>query len=385
MKVALVHDWLTGMRGGEKVLECFCEIYPEADIFTLVHVPGSVSSIIEGHRIVPSILQKFPWARQKYRWYLALMPWAVEQFDMSEYDLVISSSHCVAKGAKTDSRALHICYCHTPMRYVWDQYDNYFQAGQQPLWVRSAMGLIRRPLQRWDVKSSQRVSHFVANSQNVAGRIQRCYGRSADVIYPPVDFHRYQLGKKSGGFFLVVSALVPYKRIDIAVEAFNRLGRPLRIVGSGPDERRLRKSARSNVSFLGWLPESALLEQYQTCEAILFPTEEDFGIVPLEAMACGKPVIAYGAGGALETVVPLASNSHGPQERRVGGKDPSGIFFKQQTADSIFDAVRHFDAVRGRFNPSQIRKNVRAFDRARFIENIKQYIGTRCEYFQRGP
>jgi glycosyltransferase involved in cell wall biosynthesis len=303
-RVVLVHDWLTGQRGGEQVLESLCRLYPEADILTLVHVPGSTSAIIERHRIRRSLVQWLPAGARRYREYLPVFPFAIEQFDLDDADVVISSSHCAAKAVVATGRALHVCYCHSPMRYAWDQFDAYFG----PARVGRAANAMLRPvvagLARWDAATAHRVDQFVANSRHVAGRIGRYYNRDASVLYPPVNTQFYlPSNAPCDPSFLVVSALVPYKRVDVAIGAAARLGRALRIVGTGPDESRLRALAGPHVTFLGRVPDETLRELYQTTSALVLPGEEDFGIAPVEAMACGRPVVAFGRGGATETVV----------------------------------------------------------------------------------
>lgn len=359
LRVALVHDWLTGMRGGEKVLEVLCELFPSATLFTLVHNPGSVSSTIERMQIRTSFMQHLPFVDRKYRYYLPLFPSAVESFDLSGYDLIISSSHCAAKGVIPPPHALHVCYCHTPMRYVWDQYDEYFGKGRAGWLVRRAMAIAAPRLRAWDVHSSSRVHHFIANSHNVAGRIRRIYGRESEVIHAPVDVKRFVVSRKDEDYFLLVSALVPYKRVDLAVEAFNRLGERLLIVGSGPDLDRLRARARPNVQFLGWQTDDALVKLYAGCRALIFPGEEDFGIVPLEAMASGKPVVAYAKGGALETVVEK-------------GKAPTGVLFHEQTVDALMQAVRNVSRVT--WNAAALRRHASRFDRAVFKRKLRQHL-----------
>lgn len=356
IKIALVHDWLTGMRGGEKVLEVLCEMFPYATLFTLIHNKGSVSPTIENMKIRTSIIQHLPKSSNHYQYYLPLMPFAIERFDLSDYDFVISSSHAVAKGVKVRNDALHICYCHTPMRYIWDQYENYFGKDKSSYPARIAMRIFRKYLQRWDVESSSRVNYFIANSKNVQERIKRIYNRESDVIYPPVDTSRFKISKSKGEYFLIVSALVPYKRIDIAVEAFNEIGERLVIVGVGSELEKLKKSAKPNIEFHGWGSDEKLADYYANSKALLFPGEEDFGIVPLEAMASGKPVIAYAKGGTLETVV----------------ENQTGNFFKKQTKESLIDAVKRFDIKK--FNPIEIHQHALMFDRKVFKEKLKSYI-----------
>ncbi|MCC6325895.1 MAG: glycosyltransferase family 4 protein [Candidatus Brocadia sp.] len=378
MRVAIVHDWLTGMRGGEKVLEIFCEIFPDADVFTLIHLRGSVSKIIEERNIQTSFLQKIPLTKRHYRSFLMLFPLAIEGFDMGAYDLVLSSSHCVAKGILTSATAVHVCYCHTPMRYVWDQYQTYFGAGQKGLISKVLMPPVAHYLRMWDVTSSERVDYFVANSYHVANRIKKYYKRLAEVIHPPVDCSLYtpQENYKEGNYYLLVSAFAPYKRIDIAIEAFERMGLPLILIGEGQEERRIRKMAKKHVQCIGWQSSESLREYYRGCKALIFPGEEDFGIVPLEAQACGKPVIAFARGGALETVHGVyPSPRESPAAKTlIDSESPTGVFFTKQTPGSLMEAVRFFEQRTNLFDPRLIRKHAENFDRSIFKEKFKQYI-----------
>lgn len=372
MKVAIIHDWLTGMRGGEKCLEVFCEIFPDADIFTLHHVPGSVSGIIEDREIKTSFIQRLPFAANRYRSYLPLFPLAVESFDLKGYDLVLSSSHCAAKGVIPPPRSLHVSYIYTPMRYVWDMQEDYFGRGRTSRHSRSAINLFAHYLRMWDTLSSSRVDYFAAISNHVAARVEKYYRRKADVIYPPVDCARFEISKTDEDFYLIVSAFAPYKRLDIAIEAFNILGLPLKIIGDGQDEKRLKELAMPNIEFLGWRKDEVLNEYYSKCKALVFPGEEDFGIVPVEAMASGRPVIAFGRGGALETVLPLnqgaVARGSEPEEK------PTGIFFYEQTAEALIKAVKTFEANRNRFDKKAIRTHSLNFDRGIFKEKISTYI-----------
>ncbi len=357
LKVALVHDWLTGMRGGEKCLEVFCDLFPQADIFTLLHIRGSVSEKIESHSIHTSFLQKIPFIKNHYRHTLPLMPKAIESFQLQGYDLVISTSHCVAKGCKVPKGITHICYCFTPMRYVWDQFDNYFNNGRSGWLSSHLMKILRTPLQRWDVESSKNVTHFVSISNFIKNRIQNYYQRESEVIYPPVDTSFYTPSPNpANDYFLIVSALVPYKRVDLAVEAFNLSGQPLKIVGSGPMENNLKKLAKSNIEFLGWKEDGELKALYQNCKALIFTSEEDFGIVPLEAMACGKPVIAFKKGGALETVLDQVT----------------GLYFQEPTPLSLLDSIQRYKNIS--WDPQKIRQHALTFGKDRFIKEIKNYI-----------
>ena len=359
LRIALVHDWLTGMRGGEKVLEVLCELYPHATLFTLLHNKGSVSEIIETMNIRTSFIDRLPFKKTKYRNYLPLFPRAIESFDFSQFDLLLSTSHAVAKGSQPAPGALHICYCFTPMRYVWESYDQYFGPGHAGVLTRTAMSVIAPWLRAWDVRSSDRVHFFVADSRNVADRIRQYYRRPSDVIHPPVNIDQFVVSEKDKGYFLVVSALVPYKRVDLAVETFNELGERLLVVGTGPELKGLQSIAKDNIQFLGWRNDDELATLYAGCRALIFPGIEDFGIVPLEAMASGKPVIAFGKGGALETVV---------DDPRF----PSGLFFHEQSVRSLKDAVEKFSTLK--FDPYTIRAHAESFARPRFKEQMRLYV-----------
>lgn len=358
MKIALVHDWLTGMRGGERVLEALCEIYPEADIYTILHCPGRVSPAIEKHNIFTSFIQGLPAAKNKYRHYLPLMPMAIERFDLSSYQLIVSSSHCVAKGVRVSKDSLHICYCSTPMRYIWDMRDAYLSSGSYNLLIGSSMRLFVPFLRRWDVSAADRVNYFIANSQNVQRKIEKYYKRQSTVIYPPADIERFSWQEPSRGFYLIVSAFAPYKRVDLAIKAFNELRLPLKIIGAGEDEKRLKKMASSNIEFLGWQSDNVVAEYLSQCKALIFPGEEDSGIVPIEAMASGKPVIAYAKGGALETVVDRVT----------------GIFFYEQNSQALSEAVIGFEKGSHSFMPWRIRQHVAQFDKKIFKVKIEQFI-----------
>jgi glycosyltransferase involved in cell wall biosynthesis len=365
-KVALVHDWLTGMRGGEKVLEAALELFPQADVYTLIHRPENVSDLINSRRVRTSWLNRLPGVGSYYRYLLPLMPWAIESFDLGDYDLVISFNHCVAKGVRLTPRPgrrapLHVCYCHTPMRYVYEQFDDYFVDGARG-WLQVAAGLLRPFLMRWDKKTSRNVDAFVANSENVRKRIRKAYGRDAAVIYPTVGtdfFHRAPgpAPKDSAPYYLIAGALVPYKRVALAVAACRKLGVPLKIVGVGTEEDRLRKLAQgAPVEFLGWQSDDALRELYRHCAAFLFPADEDFGIAPVEAMACGRPVIAFKKGGALETVL----------------EGVTGVFFDAQTPNAMADAMSRAETIE--FDPAEIRAHALKFDDKHFKASFSKFV-----------
>lgn len=344
----------------------FCELFPDADLYTLVYLPDRVSSIVRSMSVHTSWLNHLPGVEGYYRYILPLFPTAIEGFALGDYDLILSSSHCVAKGVSSEG-ALHVSYVHSPMRYVWDQHDAYFCADAS--WIpRVGMGLCRRYLQQWDVRSSGRVNFFIANSNNVAIKIRKLYGREAAVIYPPVDIERFELHDHQDLYYLIVSALVPYKKIDLAIDAFNRLKLPIKIAGEGPLRKKLEKMAQPNIEFLGWVSDQALATLYASCQALIFPGEEDFGIVPVEAQLSGRPVIAYGKGGALETVVPLDV---------TGSTPPTGIFFTEQTAEHLIAAVHLFQENQHKFEPAVIRQHACRFSRDRFKAEISDYITAR--------
>ncbi len=357
MKVALVHDWLTGMRGGEKVLESLCDLFPEAPIYTLIHIRGSVSEKIESHPIRTSFVSHAPLIRRHYRNYLPLFPKAIEQFELRDFDLIISSSHCVAKGVIPRPTATHICYCHTPMRYIWSHHNDYLGSHRIALWKRMLLPSIVNYLRSWDVASSQRVNQFISNSHAVADRIRRYYGRESTVIYPPVDVEFFApSGESREDFFLIVTALVPYKRIDLAVEAFNRLGYRLKIAGSGTETKKLKRMAGPNIEFLGRVESGQLRELYRKAIALIQPGEEDFGIGVVEALACECPVIAYGRGGALESV----------QEPETG------LFFNDLSVASLTEIVDRARTLR--FNKSLMRESALRFSPERFNAEFQSFI-----------
>ena len=366
-RIAIVHEWFTSMRGGEKCVEALCEVFPGATLFALLHVPGSVSQRIERQPIHTSFIQHLPFARTHYRHYLPLFPAAVSRWTFNQFDCVISSHHCVAKGVRVPPGTMHLCYCYTPMRYLWELYDEYFSPERAGLLTRMGMRMAVQPLRRWDVRTAAYPHHFVAISRHVQERIRSIYARESDLIYPPVETSRFRVSRRDAGFFLVVSALVPYKRVDLAIQACTRLGERLVIVGDGPELARLRSLAGPGVEFKGWRPDSEVTDLYASCSAVLFPGEEDFGIVPLEAMASGKPVVAFARGGALETVL-------------EGVPARTGVLFREQTLDALCAGlvqVRSLD-----FDGNALREFALSFDRERYKANMKEYIGARWEEFR---
>ncbi|MGH9442171.1 MAG: glycosyltransferase [Thermoanaerobaculia bacterium] len=353
MRTAVVHDWLTGMRGGELVLEEILSLVPNPTLFTLFHFPGTVSARIESFPIATSFLQRLPLTRSNYRSFLPLFPRAVESFDLSGFDLVVSSSHCVAKGAR--AKAPHLCYCHTPVRYAYDQFDFYFQKGKTRFFrlKKFAIGNLRR----WDVRTATRVDRFLANSSRVSRRIEDAYGRPSGVVFPPVDVEFFTPADRSGGeSALCVGALAPYKRFDRAIEWSNRTGSPLRIVGTGPEEKRLRAMASSSVSFEKGLTREGLRERYRGCAFFLQPGEEDFGIASVEAQACGRPVVALARGGVLDVLA-------GSQ---------LGTTFPEDSVEQIAHAIDTLGRVG--FNPSGARKNAERFSKERFRRDFRREL-----------
>jgi glycosyltransferase involved in cell wall biosynthesis len=346
------------MRGGEKVLLSLARFFPEAPIFTLLHVKGSVAPELEAREIRSSFIQRLPGVASRYRYYLPLFPTAAEALDLRGFELVVSSSHCAAKGVRPAPDALHVCYCHTPMRYVWDRYDDYFGPGRASPLARLALRPLAARLRAWDVQTAARVHHFVANSDYVAGRIRRYYGRDSLVIPPPVDASFFTPGAdRPGDYDLVVSALAPYKRLELVLDAYRGTGRPLRIVGSGPEAARLRALAPPEVLFLGHVGDEELRELYRGCRAVLMPGVEDAGIVPLEAMACGRPAVVFAEGGGAESV------EHGR----------TGIVFREATPQALRAAVATLDATR--FDRLALRARAEAHRTERFEERIRGFIG----------
>jgi len=361
------------MRGGERCLEVLCELFPDAPLFTLLHVPGSVSPRIERRRIVTSFVQKLPRAAARYRYYLPTFPLAISRFDLSGYDLVVSMSHCVAKGVRVSPGTLHLCYCFSPMRYVWDLSSDYFGSGRG-LATRTLGPPLAAALRRWDRRTAG-VHRFVAISHHIADRIRRAYDRAADVIYPPVDVQRFETAETGEDYYLVVGALVPYKRIDLAVAAANRLSRRLVVVGTGPEDARLRALAGPTVSFLGWRPDAEIAQLYARCRALIFPAVEDFGITPLEAAAAGRPTVALARGGALETMVGLDA----------ADVAPTAVFFPEQSVDALVEAMARFERAADRFNGKTLRARAEAFDRPVFRQKLGDYIAARWREFRARP
>lgn len=365
MKVAIVHDWLVTYAGAEKVLEQILNVFPEADLFALVDfLPENNRAFIKNKKVVTSFIQKLPKAKTKYRNYLPLMPLAIEQLDVTGYDIVISSSHCVAKGIITSPNQVHISYVHSPIRYAWDLQHQYLnEAGLNKGlkgWIAKA---ILHYMRLWDYRTANNVDYFIANSNFIAKRIWKCYRRKAEVIYPPVDVESFEFCETKEDFYLTASRMVPYKKMDLIVEAFSKMpDKKLIVIGDGPDFKKIKDKAGKNVTLLGYQPFEVLKEHMQKAQAFIFAAEEDFGITPVEAQACGTPVIAYGKGGALETVV------------GIDKVNPTGVFFEEQTVESICKAVGKFEDEKEKIGYKICRENAERFGNERFLDEIKECV-----------
>jgi glycosyltransferase involved in cell wall biosynthesis len=356
MRVALVHYWLVSMRGGEKVLEEMCRIWPNADIFTHIYEASSVSETIKKHKITTTLIQRLPFARRLYKKYLPLMPVALESLDLSAYDLVISSEAGPAKGVLVRPDALHICYCHSPMRYIWDQFFVY--RARASLLTKIFMTAALPSLRQWDVSTAARVDHFIANSAFVARRIERYYRRPAEVIYPPVDVERFSISDDVDDYYFAFGQLVSYKRFDLAVEAFSRLKKRLIVAGVGEEAKRLKAAAGPTVTFIGWQGDEEIARLLRRCRALVFPGIEDFGIAAVEAMASGRPVIAYADGGAMETVI----------------DGVTGLHFHEASAPALMSAVVDFEQRMDSFEPKVIREHAKQFASSGFAAKLKAAV-----------
>jgi glycosyltransferase involved in cell wall biosynthesis len=377
---ALVHDWLTGMRGGEKCLKVLCDLLPGADLFTLLHIPGAVDPVIESHVPRSSFLQAFPGVGRYYRYLLPLFPLAAEGFDLTSYPLIVSISHCAAKGVIPGPASRHICYCLTPMRYVWDQYPFYFGRRGRTAAPRGLTRLVAHYLRTWDVAASNRVDEFVAISAFVAERIRKYYRREAQVIYPPVEWSQFEaVPSPEKDFYLVVSANAPYKRLDIVLEAFRHLDRPLKIAGHAPagEAARARQEGLSHVEWLGWRSDEELRGLYANCRALLFPGTEDFGLVPVEVQASGRPVIAFGRGGARESIRGIPVDEARKTDRKAWPEGCTGIFFDAPTGKALAEAIECFESVEDRFDPASVREWARRFDRSAFEGQWRRLLSSR--------
>jgi len=369
MNVGIVHEWLASYAGSEKVIEQMLEVFPTAEIYSLVDfLPQKDRAWLGDRKIHTSFIQRLPFARRKFRGYLPLMPLAIEQFDLAPHDVVISSNHAVAKGVITRADQLHISYVHTPIRYAWDLKDQYLREAGKTRGLRSMIvRMIMHYIRRWDVASANRVDKFVANSHYVARRIWKTYRREAEVIYPPVDIDAYPFCDQKEDFYVTASRLVPYKKVDSIVKAFTKNGLPLMVIGDGPDTKKIAKLAGKNVTMLGYQSQEKMTELMQRAKAFVFAADEDFGITPVEAQACGTPVIAFGRGGVTETVV----------------DGETGMFFNEQTPESLNAAVERFESMAATFEPELIRKHAEQFGIERFRREMCELVEREWKKFQR--
>lgn len=372
MKIAVVCDWLVTYAGAEKVLEQILNIFPEADLFAVVDfLPENQRDFIQKKKVTTTFIQHMPKARKKYRNYLPFMPIAIEQLDLSAYDVVISSSHCVAKGVLTGPNQIHISYVHSPIRYAWDLQHQYLrEAGLTHGFKSKIARLIMHYMRIWDTRTSNGVDYFIANSHFIAKRIWKCYRRKATVIYPPVDIEKFEYCEDKDDYYVTASRMVPYKKMDLIVEAFSQMpDKRLVVIGDGPDFEKIKKKAGTNISLLGFASDEVLKDKIQHAKAFVFAAEEDFGILPVEAQACGTPVIAYGRGGALETVRAIGRDSQ-----------PTGVFFLEQTGDSLKAAIEKFEDNSSNIFPESCRKNAEQFSidvfQTRFKKFFKEALAT---------
>jgi len=364
MKVALLHDYLNQAGGAERVLLALSELYPDAPIYTLIHDKKRLSGF-ENRDIRTSFLQKMPFASSKIRWYLPLMPVAIEQLDLSGYDVVISSTSALIKGALTHPQTLHICYCHTPTRYLWSEAHQYSKEIKEGRLAKPFLPWLLNKLRLWDQVAAQRVNHFIANSHFIAQRIKNYYNRESTVIYPPVDTQNFYISKEPGNYYLLISRLKPYKKVDLAIQAFNKLNIPLKIIGIGEEEDKLRKMAKPNIEFLGAVSEEDKRKYLSECLALIHPQIEDFGLTAIEAMASGRPVIAYAGGGALETVI----------------DGQTGKFFDEQAWEALIDTILKFKPQA--YNPQAIKNYAEKFNTQIFYAQIQDFIAKTWAEFKK--
>lgn len=369
MKKALVHDWFSAFGGAEKCIASLTNIWDDFDIYSLIDFLGHENRdiILKGKSAHTSFIQKLPKAKEKYRNYLPLFPFAIEQFNLEDYDLILSSSHCVAKGVLTHSNQLHISYVHTPVRYAWDLYFQYLEESGLDKGIKGILAkYFLHKLRIWDLSTINRVDHYIANSHYIAKRIKKVYGKTADVIYPPVDVDKFQLCEQKEDFYLTASRLVPYKKIDLIVEAFSQTNKKLVVVGSGPDLEKVKAKASKNIEILGYQEDSVLINLMRKAKAFVFAAEEDFGIIPVEAQACGTPVICFDKGGTRETVI----------------NKKTGVYFEKQNVDSLLSAVSNFELLQDVLVPKLVRENALRFSVPRFEQEMKQYIDEKYRLFR---
>ena len=369
MKKALIHDWFSVYAGAEKCVESFTNIWDDFEVYSLIDFLSDEDreTILKGKKVNTSFIQKLPFAKKKYRNYLPLFPLAIEQHDLSEYDVILSSSHAVAKGVLTHANQLHISYVHTPIRYAWDLYHQYlFESGLNKGFKGALAKYFLHKIRIWDMSTVNRVDHYIANSHYIARRIKKVYGKDSTVIYPPVDVERFTLSEQKEEFYLTASRMVPYKKIDLIVEAFSKTNKKLVVIGTGPDEEKIKSFASENIEFLGFAPDDVLLDYMQRAKGFVFAAEEDFGIVPVEAQACGTPVICLGKGGTKETVI----------------DGETGVHFEEQSVDDLLHAIRKFETIK--FHPITIRKHALQFSKERFEKEIEKFVNEKYKLFKKG-
>ncbi len=369
MKTAIVHDWFAGYAGSERCVESFTNIWPEADVFCLFDflTEEERKIVLKGKKPFTSFLHKWSSVKKNHRRFLPLFPYAIEQFDLSKYDLIISSSHAVAKGVLTNSNQLHICYCHTPIRYAWDLSHQYLKEAGLARGIKGTVAkIILHYIRIWDAGSANRVDQFIANSNYIAKRIEKVYRRDAEVIYPPVDTENFKPDTDKKDYFVTASRMVPYKKMDIIAEAFSKMpDKKLIMIGEGPELPKIKLFSANNIEFTGYLPPAELSKYLAEAKAFIFAAEEDFGISVVEALSCGTPVIAYKKGGALESIT----------------ENENGIFYDEQNADSIIKAVKKFEENPGRFNTEAVSNSAKKFDRKEFEKRIKDFVDLKCREF----
>jgi len=368
MKKALVHDWFSVYAGAEKCVESFTNIWDDFDVYSLIDFLNDRDReiILKGKKAHTSFIQKLPKAKEKYRNYLPLFPLAIEQFDLSGYDLIISSSHAVAKGVLTHQNQLHISYVHTPMRYVWDLYHQYLKESNLDKGIKGFIAkYFLHKIRIWDFITANRVDYYIANSKYIAQRIKKVYGKESTVIYPPVDVDKFKLYEKKEDFYMTASRMVPYKKIDLIVEAFSQTNKKLVVIGTGPDMEKIKAKAGRNIELMGYQSDEVMIEIMQRAKAFVFAAEEDFGITPVEAQACGTPVICLGKGGTKETIIDMLT----------------GVYFMDQTVADLLEAVDKFEKNSSSFDPKKIRENALRFSRDRFEREIKNFVEEKYRSF----
>lgn len=369
MKKALVHDWFSVYAGAEKCVESFTNIWDDFEVYSLIDFlnANDRNIILKGKKAHTSFIQNMPNAKKQYRNYLPLFPYAIEQFDLTEYDVILSSSHAVAKGVLTHSNQLHISYVHTPVRYAWDLYHQYLEESGLNKGVKGALAkYFLHKIRIWDIATINRVDHYIANSYYIARRIKKIYGKEATVIYPPVDIEKFKLCEEKKDFYMTASRMVPYKKIDLIVEAFNKIDRKLVVIGTGPDMDKIKQKAGENIEIMGYQSDEIMIKMMQEAKAFVFAAEEDFGITPVEAQACGTPVICLGHGGTLETVINMAT----------------GVHFEKQSIESLLNAIEKFENNYEIFDAKNIRKNALRFSKERFERELKMFVDEKYSIFK---